>query len=342
MENLNQSNQSLPIRINSNLNCGGGYPETENRLIVSDGELYLASLEYDSDCRDDPLVDMLDPKIDWVLDSQATGTRCRINGEYDDDPRLPDAEYLDNIVQEILDEAERLQEEYDKTLPDDFDMDEYPHPTDFIEQVDAESIAKDKDPNDIYEFLLGRDAFDYVEGAYHNDFGSLGRKVREVVAIIESQYHILPISLYDHSGYRIFSGSMRDWDCGVIGYALCHKDAMSYEEFETELDNALEDYDDLLNGRVYAVILEQVNIIKGKDHKDNEFLEISRGDFEDSIGGSRGYDDDLDMIKQGLGCMIGYDWMESEEQYSNRRNYNGEPLQSIINEIYSNNSNDNK
>lgn len=328
---------NLPVRINSNLNCGGGYPEIENRLIQSDGKLYLASLEYDADCQEDPLVDALDPRIDWVLDSRATGTQCRIEGVYEKDPRLPDGEYLGDVIQEIVAEAERLQEEFDCTLPDDFDMDEYPHPTDFIEQVDAQYIAKGRDPHDIYEFLLGKDAIDYVDRNYHNSFGSLGRKVSEVVDIIASQYHILPISLYDHSGYRIFSGSWRDWDCGVIGYALCSKDAMTYEEFETELDNALSDYDDLLNGRVYAVTIGQVNILKGEDHKGNEFLEISRGDFVDSIGGMLGYvGDDLDMIKQGLGYMNGYDWMEDEIQYQYRRNYTGEPLQKFINKIYTN------
>ena len=336
---MEQLSLNLPVRINSNLNCGGRYPEIENRLIQSDGKLYIAGLEYDTDCQDYPLVDMLDPRIDWVIYSRAIGTCCRINGEYDGDPRLPDAEYINDIIQEILDEAERLQEEYDRTLPDDFDMDEYPHPTDFIEQVDAEYIAKDKDPHDIYEFLLGRDVFEYVNSNHYNGFGSLGRKVQEVVNIIESQYHILPISLYNHSGYRIFSGSMRDWDCGVIGYALCSKDAMTYEDFEQELDNALSDYDDLLNGRVYAVTVEQVNILKGKDHKGNEFLEISRGDFEDSISGIYGgLGDNLDTIKQGLGYMIGYDWIEDEIQYQHRRNYDGEPLQKVINKIYNDNN----
>lgn len=337
MENLNHN---LPVNINSNLNCGGGYPEIENRLIVSDGKLYLVSLEYDTDCQDDPLVEMLDPCIDWVLDHRATGTRGRINGEYNDDPRLPDTEYLDHIAQEILEEAERLQEEYDKTLPDGFDEDDYPHPTDFIEQVDAEYIAKDQCPHGIYEFLLGRDAVDYIDGAYDNAFGSLGRKVSEVVDVIASQYHILPISLYDHSGYRIFSGERRDWDCGVIGYALCAKDKMSYEDFEQELDNALSDYDDILNGRVYSVVVEEVNIVKYEDHNDKEYLEITRGDYVDSTSGMRGYvGDNIDFIKYGLSHFFDYDWMESEEQHEYRRNYDGEPLQSIINKAFANDNN---
>lgn len=338
---MEQLNLNLPININSNLNSAGGYPEIENRLIVSDGTLYVASLEYDSDCTEDPLVEMLDPRIDWVLDSRAIGTRCRINGEYEDDPRLPDAEYLDDIVQEILEEAERLQEEFDRTLPDGFNMDEYPHPTDFIEQVDAEYIAKDKDPNDIYEFLLGRDAFDYINRAYHNEFGSLGRKVCEVIDEVASKYHILPISLYNHSGYRIFSGERRDWDCGRIGYALCPVDAMSYIDFETELDNALEDYDDLLNGRVYAVVVDKVDIVKYEDHNGKEYLEITRGDYVDSISGMRGYDgDNIDFIKYGLAYFFDYDWIEDEYQYQHRREYDLEPLQKVINGLFANDSNE--
>lgn len=329
MEQLN-----LPININSNLNCVGGYPEIENRLIVSDGKLYLASLEYDEDCRDDPLVEMLDPRIDWVLDHRATGTRGRINGEYDDDLRIYDHNPIIEIVEEIINQAEMLEESAEENGEDMEELDE----SDFIERVDAESVAELIDPHEVYEFLLGKDAIDAVKDHYTDWGGYLGRKVSEAIDIVASQYHILPISLYDHSGYHIFSGSYRDWDCGVIGYALCDKDKMTYEEFETELDNALSDYDDLLNGRVYTVVVEEVNIVKCEDHNDKEYLEISRGDFEDSISGLRGYDgDDIDFIKYGLSYFFDYDWMESNEQYKQRRNYDGEPLQAIVNKAFANN-----
>lgn len=81
--------------------------------------------------------------------------------------------------------------------------------------------------------------------------------------ILDNNYLILPIYLYDHSGITInTTGFSCPWDSGKIGYIYISKDKIKKEKLTIEqakniLIDEVKTYDQYLSGEIYQYILSE-------------------------------------------------------------------------------------
>ena len=125
--------------------------------------------------------------------------------------------------------------------------------------------------------------YDMLVSAGRDDaFETAGRAVQERVdeeagRIVEANYVVLPLYLYDHSGITMSTGRFSCmWDSGQVGIIVCDKDTIEKEfagctdKAEHALVSEVELYDDYLTGNVWGFIAEEREVEDGADLDDDE------------------------------------------------------------------------
>lgn len=95
-------------------------------------------------------------------------------------------------------------------------------------------------------------------------------------------YIAIPVSIYDHSGWRVFSGVANGWDSGCIGFYVVSREKIR-EEFECKriskklltrvkniLENEIKEFDRYIQGDVWGFEIT----------KDNDFFDSCWGFYE--------------------------------------------------------------
>lgn len=95
-------------------------------------------------------------------------------------------------------------------------------------------------------------------------------------------YIAIPVSVYDHSGWRVFSGVANDWDSGCIGFYVVSREKIR-EDFECKriskklltrvkniLENEIKEFDRYAQGDVWGFEIT----------KDDEFFDSCWGFYE--------------------------------------------------------------
>lgn len=100
----------------------------------------------------------------------------------------------------------------------------------------------------------------------------------------DSDVHISPVSLYDHSGITMYLGSDKGWDCGTVGWIYAdkkdfeHKENWREDAFEC-IKEEVKTYDQYLTGDVYGYIVEEYR----EEDDDWEEIDSCWGFFGDNI-----------------------------------------------------------
>jgi hypothetical protein len=138
-------------------------------------------------------------------------------------------------------------------------------------------IFYDDSPQDPREFAQDNDAEKMV--CFHDHY-TLGDKhnfsdrqeLSEYLDDVQKQGGIVyPLSLYDHSGLRLFIGQQSGWDCGQVGYIYFTVEAMK-KNFQAKritakvreqacdlLKAVVKEYDQYLSGEVYGFRLTDLH-----------------------------------------------------------------------------------
>lgn len=179
------------------------------------------------------------------------------------------------------------------------------------------------DPSDIYYHLVNElVSIDHPDDIY--DASTKARIEKQIKSIIDREFEILPLYLYDHSGITIACEPFScRWDSGQVGYIYIHKkraleetgikawNTNSRKKIREMLKSEVSEYDNYLTGRVYGYTLE------------------NRGDTVDSCWGFYGNDfwengllDSVPITKRlrlRVARTIGGDTKRSAEKEARRR-----------------------
>lgn len=110
-------------------------------------------------------------------------------------------------------------------------------------------------------------------------------------------YVVLPLSVYDHSGVKMYIGGKRDaWDSGQIGWYIVSKDDIRKEynvkriskkllaKVESVMESEINTYDAYMNGNVYNFTLyhndEEIDSCGGFYDDDDEYRGFIRSMYE--------------------------------------------------------------
>ena len=105
-------------------------------------------------------------------------------------------------------------------------------------------------------------------GLKHEDFSSWDEMEahiwKELKAVV-----VLPLSLHDHSGLRLFVGAERGWDTGRVGFAFFTKGNMEkscgwertskkrLKQIEDGMRSSVVEYNKFINNEVYGFVVEK-------------------------------------------------------------------------------------
>lgn len=96
-------------------------------------------------------------------------------------------------------------------------------------------------------------------------------EIEQIQEIVEKNYVMLPLYLYDHSGITMSTGPFScHWDSGQVGYIyISHADIikeygkpMAFNTIEGYLKQEIKTYDQFLTGNVYGIVKETYNVDK--------------------------------------------------------------------------------
>lgn len=138
----------------------------------------------------------------------------------------------------------------------------------------------------------------FAEEYVRDSYGDLSDEAMQVLQeIVEEQYIVLPLYLYDHSGLRMnTTGFSCPWDSGQVGYAI-----MSIRKLEAEFGCGRQDAV-YVNGKMVSPMLLEY----GRD-----LLVLEVENYDNYLSGEYYYytaEDDNGEIVDSCGSLAGYDY----------------------------------
>jgi hypothetical protein len=141
-----------------------------------------------------------------------------------------------------------------------------------------------------------------------NDLGALcpydADPVELYNAVIEADFYVLPLYLYDHSGITMnTSGFACPWDSGMVGFiyltqAEADENDMTEQHAQAMMRGEVEEYDMFLTGQVYGYVV--------RHKKDSMAEESCWGFFGEEI-----VKEEADSLAQWMSNQYLDDWRES-------------------------------
>ena len=120
----------------------------------------------------------------------------------------------------------------------------------------------------------------------HDKFNNSKDLFNDLRQIANSQgYTILPITCYRHSEVNYYLGADSGWDTSTCGYVLIDDQKFSPDDLKNTIEKyiqpILSNITDYVNGNVYEVSLEQLNV-QNEPIEDNylDSFEVCRSDFD--------------------------------------------------------------
>ena len=143
---------------------------------------------------------------------------------------------------------------------------------------------------DDFVYMVKKHSGDIYDASVQNAIEYIGIVPKALADIIDREYVILPLYLYDHSGITISCSAFScPWDSGQIGYIYCksNKENLSAEHIERILRAEVSEYDLYLSGQCYGYTLykdgEEIDTCGGflGDIKENGILDYIGSDYQD-------------------------------------------------------------